>query len=352
MRKIAVVFVVIMALMSFSQAASAYGYEQSIAEQTGAAALEEEYGSDTDFSRVFSVIRESLEKNWKSVLKSIYIMLAIVLLASVFTAYGGTGTQSSALTYASILALSGCAFSVLSSVFAYAAESIASECRYMTAFLPVAAALYTVGGNIARGVAGSSALLMFLSVTSNFSSSFLFPLMQGGFVLSLASALPFGTSLRSVTNLVKNALTTLLAFVFSIFGMVMYLQTVITAASDSFAFRTVKFASGTFIPVIGNMLGDAARTVASSAAVVRASVGGAGIIALLGVILPSVIYTLLYKLGILLCAMAARALGCENESRLLYDINSILSVLLALQLGIGIMLIIAVALFIRIGVDV
>ena len=104
--------------------------------------------------------------------------------------------------------------------------------------------------------------------------------------------------------------------------------------------------------IAGHMLGDAARTVSASAGVVRATVGGAGIITLLAVTLPSVIFTLLYKLGILLSAMLARALGCENESRLLYDINSILAVLLAIQLGVSVMFIIAVALFIRIGVDV
>ncbi len=343
---------IIAALLLFAIPMTVAASESDIAERTGADSLTEEYGSDTDFSKVFSVIRESLENFWKTALKSLFLMLSMVLLSSVFNNYGSGSTLHSALTYASVLAVSGCAFSVLTSVFGYAGESIASLCRYMTAFLPVAAALHTLGGSVASGVAGSSALLLFLSVASGFSSGFLFPLMQGGFVMSLASALPGSGGLKSVTTLAKNALTTLLAFVFSIFGMVMYLQTVITAAADNFAFRTVKFAAGTFIPVIGSMLGDAARTVSSSAGVVRATVGGAGIIALLGLTLPAVIYTLIYKLCFLCCAMAARALGCDNESRLLYDINSVLSVLLALQLGISVMFVIAVALFIRIGVDV
>lgn len=323
-----------------------------IAKSTGADALTEEYGSETDFSKVFTVIRESLENFWKTILKSLFLILSMILLSSAFNAYGSGSTLHSALTYASVLAISGCAFSILMSVFSYAGDSISSLCRYMTAFLPVAAALHTLGGSVATGVAGSSALLAFLSIASSFAANFLFPLMQGGFVLSLASALPGSNGLKSMTNLAKNALTTLLAFVFSIFGMVMYLQTVITAKADSFAFRTIKFASGTFIPVIGSMLGDAARTVASSAGVVRATVGGAGVIALLGLTLPAVIYTLLYKLCFLCCAMASRALGCDNESRLLYDINSVLSVLLAMQLGVCVMFVIAVALFIRIGVEV
>ena len=345
----AVFLTVFMLFMSVNAAA----YDTSLADKSGATALTDEYGTETDFSRVFHVIRDSLGEYLKTVTKSVLLLLSVVILSSVFSSYcGGTGTLQSALSYASVLAVSCVAFSMLKSVFTFAADTLSSLCRYMTAFLPVAASLYTLGGSVTTGVAGSSALLAFLSIAGGFVSDFLFPLMQGGFILALAGALPNTNALRSVANLAKSALTTLLAFVFSIFDMVMYLQTVITAKADSFAFRTVKFASGAFIPVIGNMLGDAARTVSASAGVVRATVGGAGIITLLAVTLPSVIFTLLYKLGILLSAMLARALGCENESRLLYDINSILAVLLAIQLGVSVMFIIAVALFIRIGVDV
>ncbi len=349
-KSLAVIFAFfVLALFQISASAE---IKEDIEQSTGAESLYEEFGEDRDFSGVFDTIKDSIKNFTKTITKTIFLMLSIVLLSSVFTAYGGTGILQKSLTYGSVLALSGCAFSMLTSVFSLAQSSIAEQCRYMTAFLPVSASIYMAGGSMGSGIASSTALLTFLSLAGNFVSSFLFPLMQGGFVLSLSASLPFGNALKSVTTLAKNTLTTLLAFVFSIFGMIMYLQTVITAAADSFAFRSIKFATGAFIPVIGNMIGDAARTVASSAGVIRASVGGAGIIALLCVILPSVIYTLLYKLGVLLCAMGARALGCDAESRLLYDCNSIMSVLLALQTGIGVMFIIAVALFIRVGVNV
>ncbi len=317
---------------------------------TGADRLTEEYGRDIDFSRVFSVITDSLKTNLKAISKWLFVTLSVLLVLSAVNSYCEGGTKL-AMDYSGVLIVSAIIFGGFSSVFTFAGQSIESQCRYMTAFLPVAASLYMAGGNISAGVASSSALLTFLSVAGNFSSSVLFPLLKGGFVLSLSSALPNSNPLQSVTTFLKSSLTTLLAFVFSIFGMVMYLQTVITASADSFAFRTVKFAGGAFIPVIGNMLGDAARTVTASAGVVRGTVGGAGIIALLCITLPAVIYTVLFKLALLACAMAARALGLDSCSKLLYDCNSLIAVLVAIQAGISVMFVIAVALFIRVGIN-
>ena len=54
----------------------------------------------------------------------------------------------------------------------------------------------------------------------------------------------------------------------------------------------------------------------------------------------------------LLAAMAARILGCDRESKLLYDISSLLSVLMSTIIGVSAVFLISVAIFIKIGVSV
>ena len=154
---------------------NATAYDTSLADKSGATALTDEYGTETDFSRVFHVIRDSLGEYLKTVTKSVLLLLSVVILSSVFSSYcGGTGTLQSALSYASVLAVSCVAFSMLKSVFTFAADTLSSLCRYTTAFLPVAASLYTLGGSVTTGIAGSSALLAFLSIAGGFVSDFLF----------------------------------------------------------------------------------------------------------------------------------------------------------------------------------
>ena len=93
---------------------NATAYDTSLADKSGATALTDEYGTETDFSRVFHVIRNSLGEYLKTVTKSVLLLLSVVILSSVFSSYcGGTGTLQSALSYASVLAVSCVAFSML-----------------------------------------------------------------------------------------------------------------------------------------------------------------------------------------------------------------------------------------------
>ncbi|MDD4124967.1 MAG: hypothetical protein PHW77_04485 [Eubacteriales bacterium] len=303
--------------------------------------------------KIFKVIRTSLTGFYKNGVKFFYSLLAVIVISAALASFRWTSDNTSLKTvfeFVSVIVLSGVLFSGLASVFTFAAESLNSLCLYMSALLPVTAALYTLGGNISSGVAGSSSLLLFLTVVQRFSGFLLQPLLQTGFVISLMSALPGSVDMRSVTNFIKNALTTLLAFAFTMFGVVMYFQTIITAAADNYIYRTVKFASGVFIPVIGNIIGEAAKTVSSAVGVVKSSVGAVGLVTIMVLVLPPIIYVIMYKVFILMAAMIARMLGLEKESAMLYDVNGFMSVLMSILVGTGSIFIIAVALFIRIGI--
>lgn len=324
-----------------------------IASETGADRIIGENGKANIADTAFSVIKSAVSSFVRDGLEYYCCLMALAVVFSVFSAFRWT-SESKVLAnlyeYISVLTLAAFLFSSLSKVFVFASESLERLCLYMSSLIPVTASLYTLGGSVSTGVASSSALILFLTVSERFSSSFLMPLLKAGFAASVIPSLPGSGDMRSVSGFLKNSLTTLLAFVFTTFGVVMYFQTVITASADNYAFRTVKFASGVFIPVIGNIVGEAARTVTASVSVVKASVGGAGIAAILSLTLPAVIYVFMYKLCTLLGAMTSRLLGLEKESNLLYDVNGFLSVLAALLVGTSVIFIIAVAMFIRIGV--
>jgi stage III sporulation protein AE len=168
-------------------------------------------------------------------------------------------------------------------------------------------------------------------------------------ILSLTAAIPGCGSVQPIANGIKNLSASLTAFVFSILGFAVSVQTVISAAGDSYASRTVRFASGVFIPVIGNMVGEASRTVLSAVAKAKSIIGLGGITALLTIVVPPVAVVVMYKLGILFCASSAKMLGCEKEAHLLYDINGIFGVLLAVMLGTSLVGLLAITVFVCAG---
>lgn len=342
-------------LFLFPACSSDESLEERIEAETGADKLisSARDGAESLPGTVFSLLKNSIQTFISDGLGYYCLITSLTVLLSVFSAFRWTSESkvlSNLYEYVSVLTIAACLFSSLSKVFAYASDSVARLCLYMSSLIPVTASLYTLGGSVSSGVASSSSLILFLTVTERFSGAFLLPLLKMGFVSSVIPALPGAADMRSVSGFIKNALTTLLAFVFTLFGVVMYFQTVITASADNYAFRTVKFASGVFIPVIGSVVGEAARTVTAAASVVRASVGGVGLVSILSLTLPAVVYVFTYKTFTLFAAMTARLLGLEKESNMLYDVNGLLSVLAAILIGTSVIFVIAAAMFIRIGV--
>ncbi len=332
--------------------------QQSLADQAGVGDIQGEYIEEAEvngekniniFQKALQILGDFFTENGTGVFKSFGAILSCLVLCCLLGAmkFGESQALDSACGYASALALAGVSYSVLYNLFVFVIAAMESLSAVMGSLLPVMGSLYVFGGNAATGAASASGFSLFLSLLSVVCTKVLLPLLRLGFVFALAGALPEGANLSSVNNLVRNTATTLMAFLFTLLGFALYLQTSIAAASDSFAARSVKFAGGVFVPVIGGILGDAARSVAASVAVIKGSVGGAGVVLVLSAVLPPVLAVLLYKLVFLCCSAAAKALGCENEARLLQDLSGLLGVLLALVIGAGVVCIIGLAVFIN-----
>ena len=322
------------------------------------AVTEKELSGDSKinlFGKILTFFSDALKVGTASSLRAFALIMTVVILSSVMASFKWTTTNTSlhtAYEYISVLALSGVTFTVFTGVFIFIQQALNSLNIFMAALLPVTSSLYIFGGNAATAAASNGAMLLFFSLMNAVSAKFLMPFLQIAFALCLASAIPGTVNLTSISTLVRNTTTTVLAFIFTVFGFTMYLQTAIASSADNYAYRSVRFASGVFVPVIGSMIGDASRTVFGSIGVIKSVAGAVGITVILSIVIPPIVLVVMYKFALLGCAIISRALGCERESRFLYELNGIMNVLMALVIGAAAVLIIALAIFIKSGVSV
>lgn len=305
--------------------------------------------------KTVEILRESLSAAFGGLLSSFAKICTCLLLIAVMNSFKSVQKDSSlenAFDLLSAAVLTCVSFPVLLSVFNSARNAIDSLSLFSSALMPVMAGLYALGGNAATAVASNSSFAVLLSVTEIVSSKVIMPFLQLGFGFTLAGALPSSERLGSITSFIKNSLCTLIAFVFSLIGFIFYFQSAITAVADNYAYRGLKFASATFIPIIGNMLGESARTVFGAVSVVKASTGAVGVATMLAYIMPNVVMTVLYKLMFLLCSALARLAGLDRESRFFSEMNALLSVVMALMIGCSALFIVLIAVFIKSGVTV
>ncbi len=351
MKKVFLFIVVFAFVFAFPlRCVAAVDAETVISDAGGAAS------SETPSNLVYhalSLIFSAFSENGKSIIAHCGGILAVCVCAGVMNSFKSSfPAVGSAGEYVSILALSAASFSAVNAVTVLVKQATMRFSQYLLSLLPVMTAMYVYGGSTGAAVSNATSIDLFCTVITVICNTVLTPLINVCLILSLTAAIPGCGSVQPIANGVKNLSASLTAFVFSILGFAVSVQTVISAAGDSYASRTVRFASGVFIPVIGNMVGEASRTVISAVAKAKSVIGFGGITALLTIVVPPAAVVVMYKLVILFCASSAKMLGCEKEAHLLYDINGIFGVLLAVMIGASLVGLLAITVFVCAGAKV
>lgn len=338
--------------------------EQSIADGAGVdtlshpAVTEEQLAGDAQivlWDELAEILRGHTGEAVGAASASFAALMSILVLCSLLRASGKISSSpmlSTACSFVCALAVSGVSYSLLHNLFSVAGQALTAFSQYLAALLPVSASLLVSGGNVSAAAASSASFSLFLSAISLICSAVLFPFLQISFSASFASAIPGTADLAPIGTMVRNTAGLLLLFLFSLLGFMLTMQTTISAASDSFLFRTVRFASGVLIPVVGNILGDAARTVAGSVSVIKGTVGAVGTVVTLAILVPPMLYLLCYRVMLFLSGTLARLLGCEREGQLLADLGATLNVLMGLLAGAEVIALLFLATFIKTGVTV
>lgn len=352
MRRFFILLCVLLLLLSINRTSVSAVDEDYIRKESGATELKGEEGPLTE--SLWRTLSTSLTGGIGKAFKHGALIAACLVLIAVFgglRSIKGEDLSTATFDFVSAASLGAAAFPAVYGVFLYAKAAIESMHAFCVTLLPVTVTLYSMGGNPTQGVAAGSGMSMFLTVTETVNAKLLLPLLTVGFAFALTGLLPGAEGIAPFGSFIKNCSTTLIAFVFSLVGFLFYFQTAIAAGADSFAYRSVKFASGAFIPLIGNVVGDSARTVFGAVSVVKSSVGGLGLCVVMGYLLPPLVCVLLYKGVFSFCAMFASLCGLEKQARFVKELGALLGASLALLVGCGVVFTVISAVFLKSGVS-
>lgn len=304
--------------------------------------------------RLLETLSGGISAALKNVLPSFAAIIAVLVLSGMMSAFVSDTVNaqiSTAYSLISVLAVTLAVYPQCVKVMDYIAECADCLAKVMTAVSSGCMTLYILEGSAAAASVSAASMSVLGTALSVISSGALMPFMQASLALAVSGSLPGVTDLSPVSRFIKNTLTTAMAFLFTLYGFANYIQTAVAVSSDSYAYRTARFSAGVMIPVIGNMLGEASRTVSGSIAVMKATVGSAGIVAVFALLLPPLLTVLCYRIMLSMASVAAGLLGCEREKRFLCDVSGIFGILFALVAGIALTALITLAMFIRMGVS-
>lgn len=301
---------------------------------------------DLTFSGVADKLASLMFGKIKENISVIIKMVAAGILSGI--AAGLCGGKNEIGTVACVAVVSLMSLKTFSFAIATAQETIDTLFLFVQALMPsVAAAAAATGQTAQTAVCGVvfAAMQVFIHICKET----VLPLIGVITALGVVDRLGDTSYLKGVTGLLKSCFKWGTGLLLTLYGAVIGIQAQAAGAFDTVAGKTVKYAVGSFVPVVGSALSDSLEMVGASARAIKSALGLSGIIGV-GYVCISPLFNvcavaLAYKIASCLCAAAAekRVVGVIDE------VGGNLVRVCGVILAVGVMFVISLAMLCRMG---
>lgn len=253
---------------------------------------------------VFTEINET-----KSMLKSILIIAAASGVLRVLSESFGGGEATGAAFFACFLMITGSAVKIFSEAVGYGVEIIHALCGFITKFEPVFIGFLVSSGAVTQAAAFSPVMTSSIYVLSLIVDKCILPLTYFSAVLGIVNNLGNRIEIGTLNSLIKSVSKWILTGVLTLFSAILTLYGISTSSLNNLTTRGIKFAVGSFVPVVGGLLSDSIDTVLSGARLMKNAVGTAGMITVISMSCIPII-----KIWIMFMMLRITAAFCEPFS--------------------------------------
>ncbi len=301
---------------------------------------------------IWAFIKDKLFVNSRQALSD-FVNIAAIIIVMMFASTLKSGIKTSnpemAVNLVATLVLGTAVYSSISAVTAKLFKAVYDIAIFQTSLMAVMGAAIATGGNPTGAAVLPASIMVVINAITQINSHVLLPLIKVFFTLVLCG----GIFPESIFSGIAEALKKFMVWVITVGGTVLVgligLQKSIARAGDSTLTGAVKLTISSAIPVIGGVMKDAYSAVVGSMAAIKASAGVIGIIAVVALLLPIVITTLIYMFSFRAASSLSAMSGEKNLSSLLKSISSIWDVIFAIVLTEGAFTVIAISILISIG---
>jgi stage III sporulation protein AE len=214
----------------------------------------------------------------------------------------------------------------LLTVYERSLSAITRTGGFISVFVPIFAAVTAAAGGLTSGSAYDILILAVSEVVVQLSVRLLMPVLSITTVLAISGSVFPNASLDSISVLLKKLVTWGLTVAMTLFTGFVSMKCTLTGKADGAATKTAKFMISGFVPVVGSAVSDAYATVRSSLDVMRTTIGAAGTVAVVLIMLPPILEIMAFRAAMWAGAAAADVFSVAPLSKLLKGLDSGLAV--------------------------
>ena len=208
----------------------------------------------------------------------------------------------------------------ISETLGYGREVIGAMTDFITKLSPLFAALMVSAGAVTSAAAFHPVLSGAVYLISVLVEQCFVPLAYFGAILGIAGKISPRVQISNATRLIRSVSKWMMTAALTLFTGITALYGFSAPVLDGVAVKTVKFAVGSFVPVVGGLLADTVETVLSGTKLMKNAVGTAGILAVAAICIVPVLKIFVMHFMLRLCAAAAEPLTDRRISEMLSDL--------------------------------
>ena len=288
----------------------------------------------------------------KNPLRVLCGVLAVILLCALLNGMKlsfGEKPMGGVIGMVGTLCICSLVVSPIVSCIGDAADVLKAASGFLLACIPVLTGIMIAAGQPAS--AGSYSILMLAAgnAVSALSAGFLVPMMNIFLALSVVSAVSPGIRLGGLCAVLNKAVKWVMGLCMTLFTSLITLHSIVSSSLDSTGSKAAKFVVSSFVPVVGNALGEALQTVTGCVKLLKSGVGAFGLLAGIFIFLPVVAECMLWILTLNLCSGIGQIFDLGEITSLLKASADVVSTMLAILLCSMMILIISTVVMLVIG---
>ncbi|MEG1710631.1 MAG: stage III sporulation protein AE [Clostridia bacterium] len=218
--------------------------------------------------------------------------------------------------------------------------------KFSEAVMPVLLTLMVAAnGRVSAKVYQPAVALMSSGVTEMIDNIIL-PIFLISLIFAVISNISKNVRLSKLADFFRSASSWILGIVFMVFSAFMSVKGITAGAMDGISFRAAKFATRSYIPILGGYLSEGLDLFLTGSVLIKNAVGVAGLALLLALVFVPVIKLIVFGLGIKLTASIIEPMTDSRMSSFLITVSKNMSILYVSIIAVTFMLFIMIMLII------
>lgn len=166
---------------------------------------------------------------------------------------------------------------------------ISDQVVFLKAAVPVYTSLIISTGQVTTANGLETVFLYFIQLIGNLIEKLAVPVMIWISILNMVNCITKKYNLKKLIDFTKQIIMWGLGIIMTLFIGILGMTGFVAKSSDNLGLKTLKYAVGNFVPVVGGFLSDSITTVLNSISVLKNAMGIAGVITVVLICLTPII---------------------------------------------------------------